>query len=103
MSGISNLLSIYLVKSRLNEIQKREIKRIHQQQLIKEELEIVAHHFDYINEHNFEKSDFESIRGKLLEDIKDNEEILDLVNDIHQSVSEQSKFLFFSSNIFFLF
>lgn len=91
--GINNLLALYIVKSRLNEIQKKEIERIQQQQELDTELDIIIEHLDYTNEHNFKRSDIEKLHGKLLDDIKDNNDILEKVNDIHNSVTNQGKFV----------
>lgn len=91
--SIKNLLALYIVKSRLNEIQKKEMERIEQQQELDTELDIIIEHLDYTNEHNFKRSDIEKLHGKLLDDIKDNTDILEKVNDLHNSMTNQGKFL----------
>ncbi|KAL5291280.1 NUCB2.2 family protein [Megaselia abdita] len=87
--SIKNLLALYTVKSRLNEIQKKEMERIQQQQELDTELDIIIEHLDYTNEHNFKRSDIEKLHGKLIDDIKDNNDILEQVHDLHNSVSNQ--------------
>lgn len=90
--GIKNLLELYTVKSRLNEIQKKEMERIQQQQELDTELDIIIEHLDYTNEHNFKRSDIEKLHGKLLDDIKDNTDVLEHVNYLHNSVNNQGEF-----------
>lgn len=86
-------MELYSVKSRLNEIQKKEMERIQQQQELDTELDIIIEHLDYTNEHNFKRSDIEKLHGKLLDDIKDNTDVLEHVNYLHNAVNNQGELL----------